>query len=74
MEVYQYYVHRLLHWRPVYKRVHYMHHEWTYPVAATTLYLHPLEYAILTVPSVVVGMCERVVTVCFYNVTPRYKT
>lgn len=41
-----YYVHRLMHHRSVYKYVHKKHHEWTAPVAAMSLYAHPVEHVL----------------------------
>ncbi|KAH8367633.1 hypothetical protein KR084_000476 [Drosophila pseudotakahashii] len=45
-EIMFYYAHRLLHHRSVYKYVHKKHHEWTAPIAAITLYAHPVEHVV----------------------------
>ncbi|PHH92048.1 hypothetical protein CDD83_9166 [Cordyceps sp. RAO-2017] len=39
-----YYGHRAFHWRPLYRHVHRMHHEFSAPVAFASQYAHPLEY------------------------------
>uniref|UniRef100_A0A7S1SZN5 Fatty acid hydroxylase domain-containing protein n=1 Tax=Tetraselmis chuii TaxID=63592 RepID=A0A7S1SZN5_9CHLO len=42
-----YWTHRLLHWRPLYKHVHYMHHQSTVPSAYTGYSFHLLEAALV---------------------------
>ncbi|XP_017137990.1 fatty acid hydroxylase domain-containing protein 2 [Drosophila miranda] len=45
-EIMFYYAHRLMHHKAVYKYVHKKHHEWTAPIAAITLYAHPVEHVL----------------------------
>ncbi|XP_070506419.1 fatty acid hydroxylase domain-containing protein 2-like [Chironomus tepperi] len=45
-EILFYYSHRLLHHRFMFKWVHYLHHEWTAPIALTSFYSHPVEHII----------------------------
>ena len=36
-------IYRLLHYPPLYKRIHKQHHEWTAPIGLITVYCHPIE-------------------------------
>jgi len=39
-----YYIHRALHFPPIYKNIHKWHHKYTAPTAFSTTALHPLEF------------------------------
>mmetsp|Transcript_6733 Transcript_6733/g.13838 ORF Transcript_6733/g.13838 Transcript_6733/m.13838 type:complete len:243 (+) Transcript_6733:1-729(+) len=43
-EILFYYGHRLLHWPPLYRRVHKIHHEHTAPIGLGALYFHWVEH------------------------------
>lgn len=43
-EFHFYWVHRLIHWKPLYKRVHYLHHKNVNPGPWSGLAMHPVEH------------------------------
>lgn len=44
LEIFSYYIHRILHYPLVYKHFHKRHHEWQAPYAWTSSYCHPVEH------------------------------
>ncbi|KAJ2735760.1 C-4 sterol methyl oxidase, partial [Coemansia sp. Cherry 401B] len=45
-DFWHYWIHRLFHWGPLYRRVHKVHHEFSAPFGMTAEYAHPLETVI----------------------------
>lgn len=54
-DIWFYFTHRMLHNRFLFKYIHYIHHEWEYPIAVRAMYAHPLEHIIGNVASVMIG-------------------
>jgi methylsterol monooxygenase len=50
-----YYLHRMLHHRYFYSRIHKMHHEWTAPVSIASVYCHPIEHFLSNVFPIMSG-------------------
>lgn len=46
VECYAYFVHRLFHTKPLYKRFHKLHHKFNPPTAFTAVAFHPVEFAV----------------------------
>ena len=42
-EFHFYWIHRLIHWKPLYKRVHYLHHKNINPIPWSGMAMHPVE-------------------------------
>ncbi|MDA1045199.1 MAG: sterol desaturase family protein [Verrucomicrobia bacterium] len=45
-EFHFYWIHRAIHWKPIYKRVHYLHHKNISPGAWSGLSMHPIEHVL----------------------------
>lgn len=55
-----YYSHRLLHYPPLYRRIHKRHHQFTAPIALAAQYAHPIEQIVanalpITLPPQILG-------------------
>lgn len=51
-DMYHYWFHRALHWGPLYKYIHKIHHEFSAPIGLAAEYAHPLEVLILALGTV----------------------
>eukprot|EP00892_Ulva_mutabilis_P002763 jgi/Ulvmu1/12488/UM009_0141.1 len=51
-----YWTHRLLHWRPLYRHVHYVHHKSTAPTAFTGYSFHVIEAIIVFANEIFLGL------------------
>ncbi|KAJ1553598.1 C-4 sterol methyl oxidase, partial [Cladochytrium tenue] len=49
----EYWVHRALHWGPLYRHIHKVHHEAQTPYALISEYMHPVEF-------ILIGLCVSV--------------
>ena len=60
-----YLLHRLLHVRWLYRRVHAVHHRMVTPVALAGTYFHPVEYLLLNIVALIGPLCvgANVVTI-----------
>ena len=58
-EVVFYFPHRWLHTKWAFQNIHYLHHEYTAPIALASVYAHPVEFVLSNVVPFVVGpiMC-----------------
>ena len=54
-EIWMYYAHWAMHQKFLYKHVHYVHHEWTAPIAWQSVYCHPIEHIFANILSVALG-------------------
>jgi len=45
-EFHFYFIHRMIHWKPLYRRFHYLHHTNTNPGPWTGLAMHPVEHVL----------------------------
>ena len=50
-----YTTHRLLHWQPLYRSVHKLHHRFHAPASVASMFAHPLEYVVGNSLGVVLG-------------------
>ena len=55
IDVWFYWTHRLLHWGPLYRHVHKMHHRFKAPTAIAAVYAHPVEFLLGNTAGVILG-------------------
>jgi methylsterol monooxygenase len=54
-EVVFYSMHRIMHTRYLYERIHKIHHEWVAPIGMVALYAHPVEHVLCNLLPVALG-------------------
>ena len=54
-EIIFYFSHRLFHVPILYKKYHWIHHEWQRPIALISQYCHPVEYVFSFLPTLLLG-------------------
>lgn len=50
-----YILHRMLHWRKIYRYIHAVHHSYVYPVPWSAFYCHPLEHLFANLIPIALG-------------------
>jgi len=55
IEIWFYSTHKLLHWGPLYKSIHKLHHTFKAPTAVACMYAHPVEFCLGNVAGVILG-------------------
>lgn len=76
-EILFYYSHVLLHWKPLYRSVHKVHHEFTAPIGLAAAYCHPLEMLVSNVIPLIGGCVlinAHVFTLWFWTVLAIFGT
>jgi methylsterol monooxygenase len=61
-DAWHYWMHRAMHWGPLYKAVHKMHHQYSAPFGLAAEYASPIEVMVLGIGTVVVPICWCAIT------------
>ena len=59
-EFHFYWIHRVIHWKPLYKHVHYLHHKNVNPGPWSGLAMHPVEHILISASCSSTGWCRRI--------------
>jgi len=68
-DLFHYVFHRLLHWGPLYRGIHKVHHEYSAPVGIAAEYAHPIETVILGMGTFAGPMSIVLTTADFHIIT-----